>query len=363
MAEKTVLVDAHCFDGSGQGIVSYIQGIYSELLKDSDLDITFACHNIEKIKTILGQEAKIIMIPYENFLYRLLIFFPRLLRSGKYQFAHFQYILPFFLSRKVKYITTIHDIIPIDFPNLYTIAYRLKVFFLFGRAAKKSDIVCTVSDYSKERIAKRFKIDEEKIFITPNAVKNIFFSKEKKISPISKPYFLFVSRIEERKNHLLLLKVFVEKHFYEKYNLVFVGKNSSKNTLLYAYYAKLPIEIKNSINFISSISDEELITYYQNSDLFVYPSIAEGFGIPPLEAALANCKVVCSNATAMSDFSFFKKYSFSPYSQSELEKKISAVLIDENYPFEEIKAKIENQYSWKSSADVLRKVILAEVSK
>lgn len=142
-------------------------------------------------------------------MYRLFYFFPKLLKTGRFDYVHFQYLIPFFLSKKVKYIVTIHDIIPIDFSKYYSLAYRLKVAWLFRRAARKSDVLLTVSEYSKERISKKFCVPENKIHITENAVKDIFeISKIKKEGFYEKygKYLLYVSRIEERKNHITLLK-------------------------------------------------------------------------------------------------------------------------------------------------------------
>lgn len=66
-----ILVDAHCFDGTGQGMVSYLQGIYSEIVKDNNFNITFACTDIEKLKNIFGQDINVVKIPYYSFLFRL----------------------------------------------------------------------------------------------------------------------------------------------------------------------------------------------------------------------------------------------------------------------------------------------------
>lgn len=361
-----ILVDAHSFDGDGQGIVSYIQGIYSEILKDKTFDITFASSNIEKLKRNFGDHIKVLKIPCSFFLYRLFVFFPKILKSGTFDYVHFQYMLPFFLSKKTKVITTIHDIIPVDFPEYYSLFYRLKVRLFFYRAAKKSDVLLTVSGYSKNRIASKFKIPSDKIYITPNAVKNVFNEEKNAIQETTEDnnnYFLYVSRIEERKNHITLLKAFVDGHFYKYYSLIFVGSQSSRSLELYEYFDSLSFEIKEKVRFFSGLSDSELNDIYKNATLFIYPSIAEGFGIPPLEAATHLKKVVCSNSTAMSDFNFFKKYSFNPFDENELIERIKIILKDGFYPAEQIKDQILEKYSWKKSADVLKKILVAMEEK
>lgn len=350
----SILVDAHCFDGNGQGMVSYLQGLYKQLLKNKEYDITFACHNIEKLRNFFDVNVKIIRIPKKNAWYRLLIFFPKILRKYRFDFVHFQYMIPFFLNKNVKYVTTIHDIIPIDFPAYYSFFYRLKVNCFFRKTAKKSDILLTVSEYSKKRISKKFHVDENNIFITPNAVKDVFESELNEIleNKINGRYILFVSRIEKRKNHITLLKAFVEGDFYQNYFLVFVGTYNEEINLLDQYLISLDSNIRSKVIFLSGLSDKELACVYSKASLFVYPSIAEGFGIPPLEAAMYSVKVVCSNSTAMSDFIFFKKYAFNPLDTQELVQKMKNALVDSNYPHKEIKKQIREKYSWEESAAV-----------
>lgn len=72
-----VLVDAHSFDGAGQGVVTYIEGLYREIIKNNDFKVTFCAVNIEKIKNIFGEEAKYIKLKSDNFFYRNFYFFRR----------------------------------------------------------------------------------------------------------------------------------------------------------------------------------------------------------------------------------------------------------------------------------------------
>ena len=84
----------------------------------------------------------------------------------------------------------------------------------------------------------------------------------------------------------------------------------------------------------------------------VYPSFAEGFGIPPLEAAMNDLTVVCSSATAMMEFSFFK-YHVDPYNQNELEEAIQNALNDTEIDHQLIKKSIRQRYHWSKSAQIL----------
>lgn len=109
---------------------------------------------------------------------------------------------------------------------------------------------------------------------------------------------------------------------------------------------------------MSNLSDDELNALYNCTELFIYPSIAEGFGIPPLEAAVCLKKVCCSNSTAMKDFDFFKKYSFEPLNEKCLISQINEILLDKDYPSKEIKDEILKRYSWEKSAETLKGLLI-----
>lgn len=351
---KTLLVDAHCFDYYSQGIVSYLEGIYKELLIDNDIQIIFFAKNIEKIKKVFGDKAKYVSLKYSNPFLRLLFEYPLLLRNYKNAYAHFQYIIPFIKNRNIKYINTIHDLIPLDFPQFYSLLYRIKVKYLFRLSAKKTDFLLTVSNYSKESLVRNFAISADKIYITNNAVKNIFTNHNKNNSE-KESFILNVSRFEDRKNQLQLLKAFTELKLYDAYELIFIGGNINSDTIFNSYLNNLTDDIRKKIRILNNINDNSLSDFYARTSLFVYPSIAEGFGIPPLEAALCGAKVLCSNSTALSDFDFFTL--FDPNILDDLKTKLLIMLQQKDYPFDEIINVIKQRYTWKTSAKTIKKII------
>ncbi|MBX3165006.1 MAG: glycosyltransferase family 4 protein [Bacteroidetes bacterium] len=350
MKKIKIFVDAHVFDNSFQGTTTYLKGLYSALVKNENFEITLAAENTEKLKLFFTDERfRFIQLKTRSKYKRLALEIPKLLKEHKFDYAHFQYITPLVKVRNCKYINTIHDLLFLDFPQYFPFSYRFTKKQLFKFSARKSDIICTVSDYSKNALIRHFHISPENIVITPNAVViyNESYVNVKAKYNLDK-YILFVSRVEPRKNHYLLLKTFVEMELYKQgYQLIFIGrKNDVTSENYFNYYHALPDEIKKRVLHFENISHDDLYGFYRYADLFVYPSLAEGFGIPPLEAAMAGCKVICSNQTAMSDFDFFGNYLFNPNNENELKEKIEMVLNDKLYNFNYIKQAIEKKYNW-----------------
>lgn len=345
-----IFVDAHVFDGLPQGSVTYIAGLYSELINDSRFQI-FIGSNETDIARMYLRSSSFIHVKYNtnSRFIRLFYTIPKILKKYDIDFAHFQYVVPF--KKTCIYIITIHDLLFLEFPEKFPFFYRFKNSILFFLSAKRADLVLTVSDYSKNSINHFFKMPLNKIYITPNA---IFKKDQEKPEPIpqlqNKEFILFVSRIEPRKNQVSLLKVWKELNLFDQgFDLVLVGSKSLKDDHLLAEIKKLSETEKPHFHWLSDIPIKNLIWLYQKCSLFVFPSLAEGFGIPPLEAAIYGAKVICSNSTAMKDYHFFGNFQFNPESVNEFKKAlISGIKNDFNHEY--VISAIMSKYNCKKIA-------------
>ncbi|PDS23412.1 glycosyltransferase family 4 protein [Flavobacterium branchiophilum] len=355
-----IFVDCHKFDEDLQGITTYLKGIYVEMTFKKNIVFYFVSYYPEKLKTVFGEKENIHYLKYtsKNKYYRLIFDAPRLIKLYNIDYAHFQYVIPPF--KFCKYIITIHDVLFLDFPEYFPLPYRLINKFLFRFGAKNSNFILTVSDYSKERIEKHFEVKD--VVVTPNAVNSVFFDeydKEKAVQEVYQKfgfqnYWLFTSRWEPRKNHELVLKAFVEGSFYQDYNLVFIGKKAILNKKFKELFDDLSPNIKNKIYILENIDDYNMLNLLRAARLFIYPSFAEGFGIPPIEAIASKIPTICSNTTAMSDFVFIKDGFFNPYDINDFYK----ILENFNYnTLEDKKAQLKKQYHWNKSASILESLI------
>lgn len=367
-----IFVDAHAFDGEYQGVTTYIKGLYTEISRlCPETQICMGANNIENLKKEFKGLINITFAEYSSRKRtRYLLAIPLIIKNFKADYAHFQYVCPPFKS--CKYIVTIHDLLFNDFPKEFSFFYRTLRNYSFKSAAKKADILTTVSEYSRESISKHYGILKNKILVVPDGVDERFFesynkdlSKKKIFDKHNvKKYILYVSRIEPRKNHDFLLKAYLDLELWKKdISLVFVGKKTIKNDEFSTLISNLPSMVKKKIMIIEQASWDDLLDFYRGADLFVYPSKAEGFGIPPIEAAALGIQTLCSNTTAMSDFGFLEKGLFDPSNLSELKEKILFALDGKLYSDDvilSISKIVKDKYCWSSAAKKLLKAMGVE---
>ena len=366
--KTSILIDAHIFDKEPQGTATYIKGIYNSFaeLFQNEYEIFVTAEDVVSLYNVFPQIEKKNFVPLRksNSFNRLTKELPRVIEENKIAFAHFQQIAP--LKKNCHHIVTIHDLLFNDFKDKFSFSYRLSRNFLFKRSLLKSDIRLTVSQYSKDSIQKHYGVDN--VFITHNAVQDKYFetyNKDEAINYVAskfqiKNYILYVSRIEDRKNHLMLLQAFRQLELYKKgVQLVFVGRNDIPVKKLEAEIKTLNEDEKKSFLWLQNVNDQDLMQIYKGAKLFVYPSLAEGFGIPPIEAGALQINTICSNTTAMKDFYFFGKNHFNPNNIEDLKMKMLSNLQHPPHQDElsNISKKIAEIYNWNEGAKIIHQLI------
>jgi glycosyltransferase involved in cell wall biosynthesis len=365
-----IFVDGYLLNKEHQGTKTYIRELYKEFAKqNSDILIFIGCFKDLEIEKEFSEFKNIQFVYFKSSSRVLRMFFeiPRIISEYQFNYAHFQYVMPFKTVESCKYIVTIHDILFNDFKHYFSFLYRFKRNFLFKYSAKKADFLLTVSNYSKERIKDYYKIYNKDILITPNGVNQDYFleyNKEESENYIknkfgAKNYILFISRIEPRKNQQGLLSAFLELDKKNKdVELVFIGVKSINNKEFDVVLEKLNAEQKMKIHILENISDKDLLCFYKGAKVFVYPTFAEGFGIPPLEAAALKIPVLCSNKTAMKDFNFFSPYFIDISNVNEFNNRLTDLLNSKNSKkLDKIQNIIREKYSWKRSSEVITSVV------
>jgi glycosyltransferase involved in cell wall biosynthesis len=369
-----ILVDAHVFDQEYQGSRTFVRELYRALIGRPGLEIFFVAFDTGSLLEEFPGIPKENLISYKkrSSLFRLLIDIPAIIKRYRIDYAHFQYIVPLF--KHCRYIVTTHDVLFREHPEEFSVLYRVFKTILYRYAASKADILTTVSDQSRHAMEKWLAVPVGKILLTPLAVDQRFFARHNK-SMVRKVFeerygfdrfILCVSRFESRKNHVLVLKGYLDARLYEQgYYLVLLGHRSLPVPEFDALLDSLDQTVRSFLVIRNDIADADLLLFYQAATVFVYPSRAEGFGLPPLEAAAAQTPVICSHATNMINFDFFGEGHIDPNDQPGFTNLLRKMISQPPAP--ESLAAISNivgaRYSWQQSADVLYEHLVSEPKK
>ena len=191
---------------------------------------------------------------------------------------------------KKNQMLVIHDAAVSAMPNSYSFLFKVWYKFMFYILGQRLNKIFTVSNFSKRELNKYFSIDLNKIEVVYSAYDHIINIKPdesifQKINIKKKNYVLAVSSLNPSKNFKLILET--AKSMPEVNFIIAGGSNSN-------VFKAQGFKITKNMKFIGYVTDEELVALYKYASCFVYPSLYEGFGLPPLEAIYNNCEVIVS---------------------------------------------------------------------
>ena len=201
-------------------------------------------------------------------------------------------------------IITVHDIAYIRFPNLLNKSRRIYKKNILKISIRKADIIVADSHSTKRDIIEYFGVEDEKIKVVHLGVESRFRPIEnveeyRLRNNLPSKMILNVGTLEPRKNVVTLIKVFKELRGkgFEDYKLVIAG---DKGWLYEQIFKEVEHSgLKQEILFRGVVSDEDLPMLYNCAGIFVYPSLYEGFGLPPLEAMACGIPVITSNTSSL----------------------------------------------------------------
>jgi glycosyltransferase involved in cell wall biosynthesis len=237
--------------------------------------------------------------------------------------------IPFGLrSKNIKSVVTIHDLIFLKFPHLYSFWDRKIHFYKFKKAVQTADIVIAISEQTKQDILKYFNINPSKIKTVYQGCHSIFketFTENEKQQILKKhnlpeKFILNVGTIETRKNVLLAVKAIKNLDIV----LVIVGKETKYAIEIKKYISDN--QLQNKVIFLKGLSLHELAMLYQAATIFVYPSLYEGFGIPIIEALYSKTPVITTAGGVFPEAGGPNSIYINPLEVSEMEKAIDDLL-------------------------------------
>jgi glycosyltransferase involved in cell wall biosynthesis len=291
------------------GIGTYIRNLLRHLARiDHDTEYVLLCGEADLgVAAQLGPNFRAVLEPSPNYSIREQIHVPWVLRRERPDLYHApHYVLPAAIN--CHSVVTIHDCIHLMFPqylpNRMAYAYARAQMWT---AAHRSDCILTVSDASKRDILHLFNIPPEKIVVVYNAIDAHFsvtpppdaVSRVRERYQLDHRFVLYVGNIKPHKNLVRLIEAFNELRTgdLEDLKLLIIGDEISKLPAL--RHAVHRHKLHKHVRFLGYVPDDQLAVLYRLAAVFVFPSLYEGFGLPPLEAMASGTPVVVSNVSSL----------------------------------------------------------------
>lgn len=232
-----------------------------------------------------------VRLPARSSELRMVWSLPRLLRRRRPDLAHFQYVIP--PGWRGRSIVTVHDMSFERRGDLLPRGDRILMRALVPRAVRRAAVVLTVSEFSKADLVDCYRIDPDKVVVTPNGVDPVFTPDgDRHPGP---PYLLFVGALQPRKNPVLAVEALAA--LGGDLRLLLVGPHKSGVADVRAAIARLALA--DRVELLGHVSRSELAALYRSAECLVFPSSYEGFGLPVLEAMASGTPVVAADGTAL----------------------------------------------------------------
>ena len=244
-------------------------------------------------------------------------------------------------------------------PNpIYEKFYLEKLEYL-----KTADLFLAISEFSRQEAITQLNLAAKQV-INISAAADDNFKKiqipqniEKALRDkfgLSREYVMYSGATDERKNHLRLIKAFslLSSDLKNGYQLAIVGHLPDEHRQKFDKYVKLCGLKSSDVVITGRVSDDEMVLLYNLCDLFVFPSLYEGFGLPVLEAMSCGAAVIGANTSSLPEVIEYDVALFNPLSEKEISQKITTVLTDRSLHAELSRHGLiqSKKFSWDESA-------------
>lgn len=267
-------------------------------------------------------------------------------KNGSPLLVNFAGISPVFYTNKILYI---HDLAYLHNPEWFSKAFGFAYNLLLPGNARRANKVFTVSEYSKQDIIQNYKLSPEKVKVVYAAAGERFVN----LNLEKENFVLMVSSLDPRKNMQRAIEAFLKTT--NDFKLVIIGEKmksfSSPELEKFANHER--------IIFTGYLSDDELLSYYNRAKAFLYPSLLEGFGIPPMEAQKCGCPAIVSDVTCLPEVYGDSVLYCNPFEVDSIKNSVEHLLSDQTLQNNLIQKGFENadRFSWKKSAELFQNLL------
>lgn len=295
---------------------------------------------LAKIKRDLGLENKnnfeIVSLETKNKFSWNFWTLPKYLRANPVDLYLTQYITPFFVSKKIKILTIVHDVSFCEYPQMIEFSDLFFLRMLIPLSLKRADKIIAVSQFTRDEIIKHYKVAPGKIKYIYNAVANNFLSKtfpQSELDKIREKYklpkrfILYLGTLQPRKNIPVLIEAYSKiKQQLPGVKLVLAGGKGHN----YDHAIDIKIQsytlTEDDVMFPGFIAEEDKKAVMLLAECFCFPSLYEGFGIPILEAFSANLPTIASHIPPHKEVAGDAALFFAPRNSDELSENIVKII-------------------------------------
>src|SRR5918911_830999 len=333
-----VAIDARALGSQWGGDETYVRNVIRALAAvDPDGDYTLFFGQPLPRSTIPGTKhmRRVVIRPLGPVVPTYLSF-PLALARRRIDVVHARYMAPRLSPAPM--VVSVHDIAYERYPQLFMPEIVVLLRTYIPRTIRRAAAVLTLSDYSKQDIVRSYNVPPEKVVVAPCAADPIFrpLQDEGQLAAVrahygtSAHFILCVGNLQPRKNLKTLIDAYARLRRADamRHKLVLVGRKAWLFDDIFA--AARASGYANELVFTGYVPDEDLVALYNAADLFVYPSIFEGFGLPPLEAMACGTPVVTSNTSSFPEVVGNAALMVEPLDAEALAGAIATALRDAN---------------------------------
>ena len=320
------------------GIGTYTRNLLRYLARlDRDSEYVLLCHEPDLgIGAQLGPNFRTVLESSANYSLREQVHVPWVLRRERPDVFHApHYVLP--AATRCRAVVTIHDCIHLMFPQyLPNRAAYIYARVSMWTAVRRSHRILTVSEASKRDIIHFFNVPPEKIVVVYNAIDERFrtapseevVARVRERYQLAQAFVLYVGNIKPHKNLVRLIEAYdlLRSRGFDDMKLLIIGDEISKLPALRRAVHRH--KLHKHVRFLGYLSDDTLAVLYRLAGVFVFPSLYEGFGLPPLEAMACGTPVVTSNVSSMPEVVGDAAVLVDPYEVDSIADGMQRVLSD-----------------------------------
>lgn len=236
--------------------------------------------------------------------------------------------VPLFYSGKL--LVTVYDAFHLAMPEFVGgVHKRLYAKIMLNAVRIKADAILTISNFTKRELNRLTGCKNEKIFPIHLGVAESWFCKDETVNPHGRPYLLYVGNVKPHKNLGNLIDAYSLLFDKIPHDLVIIGKKEGFITGDNAVISKAA-KLGGRVHFTGYVNETLLKQYVSHAAIFIFPSLYEGFGLPPLEAMATGCPVIVSNAASLPEVCGDAALYCDPHDINDIAEKIKLVMNDGN---------------------------------